>query len=287
MFAATLGLTTASAAQAALFSDPFESSFLNTAVWTLGSTSSLGTATVGSGNLVLDVNQETTSARTAVVTDAHNFNPFGSPVTVSLSGLSLGGNPGASFNTLYSAIGRLSTDTGGEATGAFAASYSAGGSYGTGGAFGVSLLGFSSNYRIQVLDSGSDVAVKQVQIALSGAPTGMSYTVDGVNATWTLSVTGATFTGAFITNGLEANLADATTINGSLINFTAASLAAGEGVVSRVILGASNGTGVRDGAIATFGGVNVASSAIPEPSSFAFLTSVLDDGPTIGHLRRQ
>ena len=286
--AALVALSLPAAHGVVLLTDNFDGTTLNTAVWTLGSTGSLGTATVGSGNLVLNVNQTTNSARTAVVTDATNFNPFASPITVSLDGLALGGNPGSSFNTLYSAIGRLSTDTGGDATGALAASFSAGGSYGTGGAFGVSLLGFTSSYRIQILDSGSNVAAKQVQIALSGAPTGMSYTVDGANATWTLSVTGTTFTGAFLANALNATQVNSTTITGSLLNFTASSLAVGEGSVGRLVLGANNGSGVTTGSIATFGSVTASdATVIPEPSSFALLASAFAGGLALTRRRRR
>ncbi len=264
-------LALAPVVRASLLADTFESGSLDTATWTLGSTGSLGTGQVRSGNLVLDVNQQTHGARTAVVTDAHNFNPFDSPVSVSLSGLSLDGDPGPSFNMLYSAIGRLPTDTGGAATGALAASYSAGGLYDIGGAFGVALLRFSSGNRIQILDSGARLSVKQVQAALNGTPTDMTYRIDGANATWTLSIVGATFSRPFIVNNLKATVVDATTITGTLINFTAAGLTVGEKTVSRFILGANNGNGVLDGAIATFGAVEFVSSEIPEPSSLPLI----------------
>lgn len=284
--ATLLALSIPAAHGAVLLEDSFDGSSLNTSVWTFGSNGGLGTSTVGSGSLTLDVNQQANSARAGILTDATNFNPFTSPITVSLGGLALGGSPGTSYNSLYSVIGRLPADAGGEANAGLAASYSSGGSYGTGGAFGVGVLAFSSAYRIQVLDSGSSVAVKQVQWGITGVPTDMTYVVDGANATWTLTLTGATFTGTAIgTNGLSASLTDANTLTGSLFNFTAASLAAGEGSVSRFALGANNGTGVLDGAIATFGDVNV--STIPEPSSFALLASAFVGGLAITRRRRR
>lgn len=287
--AALVALSIPAAQGAVLLTDTFDGPTLDTATWTFGSNGGLGTATFGSGGLTLDVNQQTNSARAAILTDTTNFDPFTSPLTVSIGGIALGGNPGAtSFNSLYSVIGRLPTDVGGEANAGLAASYSSGGNYGTGGAFGVGVLAFASSYRIQVLDSGSSVAVKQVQMALTGVPTDMSYTVDGANATWTLTVTGATFTGNFLANGLSATLVNSNTISGSLFNFTASSLVVGEGTVSRFGLGANNGTGVTDGAIATFGDLSVVNAvAIPEPSSFALLASALAGGLAITRRRRR
>lgn len=282
---ALLAFSLPAAHAATLLSDTFDGSSLNTSTWAFGSNGGLGTSTLGSGNLTLDVNQQANSARAAVLTNSTNFNPFAGALTVNLGGLALGGDPGTSFNSLYSVIGRLPTDTGGVANAGLAASYSSGGAYGTGGAFGVGLLGFSSSYRIQVLDSGSEVAVKQVQIALSNAPTDMTYTIDGAGATWTLSITGATFTGNFLANGLSATQVNANTITGSLINFTEAGITSGEDIVSRFGLGANNGTGVIDGAIATFGDVSITQAAIPEPSTFALLASALVGGLVV--TRRQ
>ncbi len=278
---AALGLAATAGAQT-LLSDDFTGDALDASVWTLGSNGGLGTAAVSGGSLALDVNQETNSARTAIATDAHAFNPFSSALTVSLNNISLGGDPGTSFNSLYSVIGRLPTDVGGAANAGLAASYSAGGAYGTGGAFGISLLGFSSAYRLQILDSGSSATVQQTQVTLSGAPTDIVWTVDGTNSTWSATITGATFTG-LLTNQLFTTIDNTTTISGSFSNFTEAGITSGEDIVSRLILGANNGTGVTDGAIANFGSVSV----IPEPSAFALLTATFIGGVVATRRRRR
>lgn len=272
-FAAS-ALAASAGAQTVLLSDSFDGTALNATNWASGSTGSLGTATVGSGNVVIDVNQEANGARMGLASQATTFNPFASPLTVELSGLALGGNPASSFTALYALVGRLPTDTGGAATGALASTYSAGGAYGAGGALGISLLGFSTSFRLQILDSGSNATVQQTQVTLSGAPTGMVWSIDGANSTWSVTLVGATFS-SLLTNQLGVTLAapGAATISGTFSNFTETGLTVGEDIISRFVLGANNGTSVTDGAIATFGDV-VVTSAIPEPSAFAAIAGL-------------
>lgn len=273
VLAASSALTATVGAQTVLLSDDFSGAALNTFNWASGSTGGLGTITVGSGNVTLDVNQQANGARVGLASHATNINPFAAPVTVELSGLALGGDPAASFNAIYATVGRLPTDTGGVATGAHASTYSAGGAYGTGGALGISLLGFASSYRLQILDSGSSAAVQQTQVTLSGAPTGAVWTIDGGNSTWSVSLTGATFS-SLLTNQLGVSIAPGgASISGTFSNFTAAGLTVGEDIVSRFVIGANNGSSVTDGAIGTFGDVLV-TTAIPEPSAFAALAGL-------------
>ncbi|EIP97105.1 PEP-CTERM putative exosortase interaction domain-containing protein [Opitutaceae bacterium TAV1] len=264
-------LAASASAQTVLVSDSFPGESLNTTTWTSGSTGSQGTFGVTGGNLTIDVNRND-SARAGLVSNGHNFNPFGQSVTVALNGIGLGGTPGSSTNSLYAVIGRLPSDTGGDATGALASTYSAGSAgYGVGGALGVSLNRYASEYRLQILDSGSS-AVAQTQVVLSGAPTDIVWEIDGINSTWAITLSGATFSTLAGTNGLNAVISsDLTSITGTFSNFTEAGITSGEDIVSRFVIGANNGGAVTDGAIATFGSVSV--TAVPEPSTYALLAS--------------
>lgn len=264
---AAISLSAASTQAQTLLTDDFNGSSVNTSIWANGSTGSLGVTTVSGSAVNLDVNQEGT-ARNALLSNQTDINPFAKTLTITMTGLGLSGTPGLSTQSLglYAVVGRIPSDTGGAANAGLAATYSAGGSLGTGGSLGLSILNFSgssNNWRLQVLDSGSSNPVSNVlgNITLSGMPTGLIWTIDGAAKTFSITLTGATFaSGAF--SGLS-------TASGSFVNFTSSSLVSGSDVVSRLAIGGNNNNTVIDGATATFGSVLV--TAVPEPSTFALL----------------
>ena len=265
-------------AQTALITDDFNGTAVNTSLWANGSTNSLGLTTFNSGAVTLDTNQETT-ARNALLSHQTDINPFAGALTITLNGLGLTGTPGTNPISLYALVGHLPTDTGGAATGALASTYSTGGGgYGgtgrTGGALGLSILQYNSTaqFQLQILDSGYVDGVGGYANPLGGnrvitaAPTDIVWTIDGANSTFTVTLTGATFT-----TGAEAGT---NTITGSFTRFTEATL--GDNDVSRFAIGSFNtGTGIVEGGAATFGNVAVMSAAIPEPSSTALLSAAV------------
>lgn len=274
---------------------------LNDATWTFGRTYSTSSATVSGGALTLNMNN-TGAGRIGIVSDASNFNPFATPLSLSLNGISLNSaSAETSAKAIYAVVGRLGTDQGGEVTLAsnLGANYSAGASgYGGGGtAFGISLnmaSGYDTTatndsvYRLQVLDSGA--ALGQLQFSLTGMPTDINFTLNGAANTWSISLTGATFS-SVLTNTMGAGYSSATfstgaaMISGSFVNFTSSRLLVGDDYVSRFVIGANNLATVTTGVIASLDGATV--SAIPEPSTYAAIFGAVIGAFVIYRRRRQ
>lgn len=288
---AALGLTAMASAQS-LLTDTFSvdtpvNQSLNDSNWTFGRTVGQSSAVVSGGQLALTV-ASTGTSRVGIVTDATTYNPFSTPLQVSLSGISLTGAE-AGLKSFYTVVGRLGSDPGGEISATdggnmynAGANYSAGASnYGGGGtAFGISLNMASaydtaatndSVYRLQILDSGA--ALGQLQFSLTGMPTDISFVLNGAANSWSISLTGATFSSALVNTMGAAGFNSATfltgssTINGSFVNYTDSRMLVGGDYVSRLVIGTNNGGTVTNGAYATLDGIAV--SAIPEPSTYA------------------
>ncbi len=280
--AATLGLAGTVSAQTTLISDNFNGTSVNTATWANGSTGSAGLTTFNGSAVTLDTNQETT-ARNALLSHSTEVSPFAGTLSISLNGLALTGTPNSNPISLYAVVGHLPIDNGGLATGGLAATYSTGGGgYGgtgnTGGALGLSILHYSSgSIQLQILDTGYVNGVGSYANPLGGnrvisaKPTDIVWTIDGTAGTFSVTLTGATFT-----TGAEAGTSS---ISGSFTRFTEATLGANN--VSRFAIGSFNtGASILDGGAATFGDVSVITSAIaiPEPSSSAILVAALIGG---------
>ena len=190
---------------------------------------------------------------------------------MALDGLALAGTPSGNPISLHAVIGRLPADTGGPATPTLAAAYTTGGgSYyaggGTGGALGLSILRYSSgSIQLQVLDSGGVNGTGSYANALgsnkiiSNVPSALHWTINGQAGSFTVTLTGATFT-----TGPEAGTS---TISGSFSRLTAATLTTpANGRVARLAIGAFNtGSSIIDGAAATFGGVQVSGGVTAGP----------------------
>lgn len=287
---ALLAFSLPAAHAATLLSDTFDGTSLNSSLWANGSTGSAGVTTFDSGSITLDTNQETT-ARNGLLSHNTNINPFAAPLTISLNGLSLTGTPGTNPISIYALVGHLPTDAGGLATGAQASTYSTGGGgYGgvgnTGGALGLSILQYNSAnpIQLQILDTGYVDGVGSYANPLGGnrvisaIPTDILWTINGVDGTFSVTLTGATFT-----TGAEAGTSS---ISGTFTRFTEATL--GDNDVARFALGSFNtGAGIIEGGAATFGDVSITQAAIPEPSTFALLASAFVGGLVITRRQRR
>lgn len=309
IIAAALGLTAMASAQTSLLSETFSvdtavNQSLNDSNWTFGRTVGTSSATVSSGRLALSI-PTTTASRVAIVSDATSYNAFQTPMRVDLNGISLTGAE-SGLKSFYAVVGRLGTDQGGEISAVdggnmynAGANYTAGAAnYGGGGtAFGISLNMSSaydtvatndSVYRLQILESGA--ALGQLQFSLTGMPTDISFILNGVSNSWSLSLTGATFSSALV-NSMGAGFNSATflsgssTISGSFVNYTDARMLVGGDYVSRLVIGANNGATVTNGVYATLDGVAV--SAIPEPSTYAAIFGAVVGAFVIYRRRRQ
>ncbi len=259
---AALGIAAVANAQTPLVSDDFNATSLNTGKWANGSTHSLGLTTFANGSITLDTHQQTT-ARNSLLSHATNINPFTGELTISLDGLSLAGVPAGNPISLVAVVGRLPADTGGAATATLAEAYTTGGGVyytngGTGGALGLSILRYGSgSVQLQVLDSGGVNGTGSYANALgsnrvlSAVPAKIVWTINGQSSSFTITLTGATFT-----TGAEAGTG---TITGTFSRFTAATL--GASPIARFAMGSFNtGTGITDGGAATFDHVSVTSS---------------------------
>lgn len=273
--------------------DEFAGNSVNASVWGQGSTGSTGISAVGSGLLTLDANR-TTTGRNQLLTQSTNFNPFDRALTIHMSGLSLnspgsdGDTAASGSNALTAIVGRLPDDVGGAATGALAATYSTGGggyyaSGGTGGALGLSILRFehpTAPYRLQVLDTGGIGGVGAVRnvlgnVNLSAMPSGLTWTINGAENTFTIELEGALFTSG---PGNATNM-----VTGTIENFSEEVLMVGDSTISRFAIGSNVNGNVYDGAVSTFDTVSV----IPEPSTYAVFVSLIVFGVVVYRRRRR
>lgn len=251
-------------AQLAVLADEFNAPSVDADHWTHGATSTAGTASANGATVTLATNQ-TVTARSALLAHGPEFDPFAGKLAIQIDGLALGGVAGNNAISLYAVVGRLPADTGGAATAALAATYTTGGgSYytqgGTGGALGLSVLRYSNHaVYLQVLDSGGINGTGSYANALgsnrllSGVPSSILWTIDGRASSFTVTLTGATFSAT-----------GTSTLTASFSRFASAQLVAGRTRIARLALGAFNtGDSIVSGATATFDRVAVSSSALP------------------------
>lgn len=237
-------------AQAAtLISDDF--STLNTAVW---NTSSVNAPTVSGGSLVAAVGTTNVLSHSALVTQATNFNPFTNPITMTLSGLTLGGTPGSGRVGFYAMLGNMNTSNPDSfyVNGNPSSNNPYNSGTGRGGYLGIEVFKTSSTNYLKIYDYGQNGAV--VAPTVSAIPTSIALTIDGVANLLTISLTGATF------NGMPGN---PSTYSYSLQYFNASVL----GSSSSLAIGAINSSlGTNEPTTgATFGIDYILVTSVPEP----------------------
>jgi hypothetical protein len=247
-----------------LFEDTF-ATLDTTNTWTSTATGG-GNFSVSGGVLSSNVVATTASQRTSLISKATDFNPFTTQqLVLSFTGLDIGGTP---------TIGPANNTGGGNSFFAFV-----GNSNGTGGlpatgtgnfyypgqsATSAGYVAFAIVERVntsgvpftQLVVDDRGAAATSAGYGLSGTPTGLTWTIDGVAKTMTFNLTGATFT----TSGQSS-------FSVGFVNFTEAGLANG----SYLAIGAMNQT-ANMSAPTTFSldGLSV-TAAIPEPSSAVLL----------------
>ncbi|AHF91567.1 hypothetical protein OPIT5_16375 [Opitutaceae bacterium TAV5] len=258
----TISLASVAMTQAALtpLSDPFDT--LDTATWTASGTASANIPFVSGTPALLRMNANTTNGDYSALTSVRDdFNPFANgSLQISLSGITLGTN---NYNTAYArstfyvaignttgtpipAAGRLSLtidwQKGGTATN-------------------------PATRALHLFDGGTDLTIG----GLSDIPTDVVWSIDGQAKTWSVVLTGATFT--------SGSFAEKDTASGSFSNFTAADVTAG----SHLFLGTkANAYGMR--AWSTLDGVSVTATAVPEPSSAVLLVGLVSAGLAGAHI---
>lgn len=241
--------------------DTFEGSAPDPARWALGATDGVSPlVSVADGRLTLDIAQ-LAAGRATLLSHSHDHNPFARAFSIRLSGITLSGvGNGTSSAGAYAVLGRHSTDAVGAATPERASKYAVGGGS-FAGALGLQVLhyGGAIPWRLQIQDSGPG-AVAATNFYLSNPPADIEWRIDGATSTYSIVLSGATFTnvpsGTVITES-------ATVATGSFSHFTEAGLVTAGGLVSRLAVGAINNNTVASRAIASFDAVSVSGSSAP------------------------
>jgi len=269
LFAALISLTaitSAARADVIIFSDDFSGGTLSN--WTTGAKGG-GTAPVTSGGKAVITAGPTAKAVSVMRSTATDFNPFDQAYTVTLSGITLDGEPGAggSKPIAYLMVGRsYSQSSGGN---------SAATNYVAGETSSVTAGDSSGNVYIQILERtsntfslrvgeivGSSTPVAPInssEVSLSGPPTALTLTLSANPSnllTWSITLTGATFG-----NGLA-------TMSGTFTSAITSTALAN----SYLTLGQQNNAGSGDiGSNNTFSLDSVTVIAVPEPNTTALL----------------
>lgn len=294
LIAATLlfaTVTTGAFSQTLLFDD-FDGENLNLDTWTTGSTGGTGDFFLVEGTIYIDTGATTANNRAGIVTDSHNFNPFAQPLSAEFNDFQIYANPGpeGAWNaSMYAIFGRISNDsTPGEATGAHAATYSAGGG-GYGAGLGFSVLQFANGtWRIQFLDSISG-AIRQTQIQISGQPTDFTFTVDGANNAWSFELVGATFMNVLVDQfDTPGEIVSDTKFVGSFDLAQESGLIVGDHTIARFAVGAFNGSNPTQGT--TMIGLSAVTVSVadpietsdPDPDPDPDLTNIFEGFPMAG-----
>ena len=237
-------------AQVTFLQDSFTT--LDTNTWTRANT---GTATsfVTNGSLILDARETGASQRATLISKATNFNPFlTQKITMTFSNLSITGTNGSGANGFYAFLGNT---TGGVGTG---------NNYYPGGASSsnASYLAVQINQRTnspftQLVFDDRGATASSGALSLSATPTSFIWEINGTNNTYTITLTGATFTNT----GLSTRTA-------TFSNFTSLGLSSG----SYLAIGGINSSIVTSKTIASLDDILVTAAVIPEPSTVALLT---------------
>lgn len=291
--ATLLALSVPAAHGATILSDSFDGSSFNSSLWTYGAHAGTASANVSGGSITIDNGINSTSNRAALVSTTTSANPFVSPVTISLSGISLTSTSTAATTVGYVILGREETDIGGAASATLAKNYSStsGASYDGSGAIALNFFrnNVSGVYTVNIIDLGTNSTT--TTWTLSGAPTDISWTLDGTGVanSYSFSVVGATIT-ARPGSDTGTNSSIGTGSWAKDTRFGASDLVVGESSFSRIAIGSINAGALTLGSSSVFGlsGITVTdTSAIPEPSSFALLASAFVGGLTIARRRRR
>lgn len=277
--AATLGFTVAVHAQLTPPFDDFAGTGLDTTTWTSRSTHGSGLVSVNNSIATLDVAAAaiTSGQRTTLISNYSSLNPFAAPLTITFGGLTVSNTPAdptnaAWGNSFFAAVGRANADLGtldSTITNNYA---NVGATYVT--ALGLIVRQASDAVHLQVIDRGT-ANHTTASFTITAVPTDLVWVIDGAGTTktWSLQLVGATFT--------DTGLADA---SGTFSRFNEAELDTGESLVSRLAFGAINVGNVGTGTVVTLD--SVSTTAIPEPSAFALLASLLIGGAVAGRRTR-
>lgn len=251
-------LLTGGAHAETLLSDDF--STLNTSTW---NTTSVNAPTVSGGSLVAAVGTTNVLSHSALVTQANTFNPFTQPITMTLSGLTLGGTPGSGRVGFYAMLGNMNTSNPDSfyVNGNPSSNNPYNSGTGIGGYLGIEVFKTSSANYLKIYDygHGGNVAAP----TLSSIPTSISLTIEGAANLLTVSLTGATF------NSMPGS---PSTYSYSLQYFNASVL----GSSSSLAIGAINSSlGTNEPTTgATFGIDSILVTSVPEPRTALLLLTI-------------
>ncbi len=250
-----LVLITGFAQAETLLSDDFAT--LNPSTW---NTTSVNAPTVSGGSLVAAVSTTNVLSHSALVTQANTFNPFTQPITMTLSGLTLGGTPGSGRVGFYAMLGNMNTSNPDSfyVNGNPSSNNPYNSGTGLGGYLGIEVFKTSSSNYLKIYDYGHGGNVTAP--TLSSIPTSISRTIDGAANLLTISLTGATF------NSMPGS---PSTYSYSLQYFNASVL----GSSSSLAIGAINSSlGTNEPTTgATFGIDSILVTSVPEPRTALLL----------------
>lgn len=218
--------------------------------WTITNTAGAFPAASAFPDLLrLYVSSANTSQRSFITSQASNINPFTNALTVSMNGLSSYNNApiNSGISMFYAMVGKTNSDT-------IANYYASPGTtnFTSEGALTLTIQRAAGNaYALQVFDYGAATGTSSL-FSLSAMPTDVAWSIDGATQTWSVTLTGATF------SDLSSSK------SGSFTNYT-------NDAISRLTLGTINYGGANgdySGAGYYLDSLNVTS--VPEPS-VAFL----------------
>lgn len=253
--AAILAIGVSSASATLLLEDNF--STLDTTKWFATSAATTSYPAPDDGKMLFPVNGASSAYRSLLVSSASNFNPFEyGEISITVTGLTIGGTPGTGGNEFYVLLGNVTTSDNQPATGGAFSGYHRGrGSLANAGYLSVGIVRREGGIQLVYDDRGSSASSSIAP--LNAVPTGFTWTIDSVAKTWTITLEGATFT------GIDGSVS----LSKSFINCTEASLANG----SWIAIGAMNNGDVTSATTASVDAIIITATAIPEKASTAAL----------------
>lgn len=268
LFAGVTLLTIVQSASAVvLLEDSFAT--INPSIWTETKTAGGGSFSAN-GSLLMNTGSLSASQRTVLVSKSSDFNPFVmQEISLTFTGLDIGGTPSVGTtnnngggNTFFAFLGN-SNGAGGlapaDGTGNY---YYPGHSATLAGYLAISIIervNLANEPFTQLVFDDRGVSTYSTGYALSATPTAFTWTINGIDKTWSISLVGAYFT----STGLS-------TFSGTFTNFTEAGLDAG----SYLATGAMNSTAAVLGATSASLDEVYVTAAIPEPSVLALMSAI-------------
>lgn len=256
-----------SASAVVLLDDSFIS--INPSTWTETKTAGGGSFSAN-GTLLMSTGSLSASQRAVLVSKSSDFNPFTmQEISMTFTGINIGGIPSVGTtnnngggNTFFAFLGN-SNGAGGTAPADGTGNYYYPGHAATlAGYLAISIIervNPANEPFTQLVFDDRGASTYSTGYALSSTPTAFTWTINGIEKTWTLSLVGAYFT----STGLS-------TLSGTFTNFTEAGLDAG----SYLAIGAMNSTAAVIGATTASLDEVYVTASIPEPSVLALLSSI-------------